>query len=174
MLTTIYAAALLLLPLDPPAAPSRELREAVWSVAVDLEIADGCPWMAEDTDDAAALGDELPMLRGRLTEARDWPPACDARRWPDRLAVVAALDFNGQYRHHLRTYGKDDAARDAALRDAEDLFAVWDALDDAQLNTGPYSRRYHLARLRDLLGEDAYAAGRMPPAVPVWRFREIP
>lgn len=51
---------------------------------------------------------------------------------------------------------------------------MWDALDDANCEWRPeWQRRLSLARVRDLIGEDDYAAGILPPAVPVWWFREM-
>lgn len=50
---------------------------------------------------------------------------------------------------------------------------AWDHLVDASY---PYlhdnERRQHLGKLRDQIGRAAYEAGRMPPPVPVWRFRQ--
>jgi len=69
---------------------------------------------------------------------------------------------------------------------------VWDALADAQRTywqddccfsgwpgvgcvwaVSDEVRRAALRRLRELLGEADYAAGRMPPPVPWWTFRPI-
>jgi hypothetical protein len=34
-------------------------------------------------------------------------------------------------------------------------------------------RRQALKKLREMIGENAYYYGQMPPSVPVWRFREV-
>ena len=54
------------------------------------------------------------------------------------------------------------------------ICAVWDAVRDANCEVY-YSpvRRAALLRLRGLLGDAEYVAGRLPPRVPVWRFTEI-
>ncbi len=51
---------------------------------------------------------------------------------------------------------------------------LWDDLDTA---TGDYTCEFRLEaldRLRDALGPEAYAGGRMPPPVPIEWFRRVP
>lgn len=48
---------------------------------------------------------------------------------------------------------------------------VWDTLDDAHRAFEDGPRRWHLARLRGLLGAECYNRGQLPPPIPLcwWR-----
>ena len=51
---------------------------------------------------------------------------------------------------------------------------MWDAVRDARCEFYYVTvRRQALKKLRDLVGEEAYLAGTLPPNVPTWRFNEL-
>ena len=116
----------------------------------------------------------LPLLAALLSVEE---PFSDLRRFPPKECVVAALEFNRAYRTHI------DMRRDFEPRNYIELgevlaetdwcFACWSALGTAHGCYGDYSRPDGLQRLRTLLGESAYLAGRMPPCVPIWRMRSL-
>ena len=60
-----------------------------------------------------------------------------------------------------------------ALQETDRLYQVWDKVRDARC---PYYyvtvRRQALKQLRELVGEDSYYSGNLPPCVPLWHFRE--
>ena len=59
------------------------------------------------------------------------------------------------------------------LAETDRLYLVWDAVRDARCDFYYVTvRRQALKKLRDLVGDEAYATGELPPNVPTWRFRE--
>lgn len=121
------------------------------------------------------LGD-VPPLPG--VPEPDLPPLTDLDRFPCRDAVVNAWQLNVQYRDVLAfrqaMYPHRHWEYETVLEESRELFEVWDTLDDAQRwYYDEALRRRRLARLLELLGPADYYAGRLPPAVPVWRFEEI-
>lgn len=103
--------------------------------------------------------------------------AHDLSRFPGPQTVAAARTFNVAYRTNL-LFRIDTELHHSwwlldALGETNQLYRVWDALDDAQNADCPQRRLHHLLLLRDLIGAEAYAAGEMPACVPVGRFQEI-
>lgn len=104
------------------------------------------------------------------------PPLADCRRFPQSPAEICdLLAFNRCYAARLQAVLEFDASLAAearqALRETCQLYRAWDLLRDAKC--GHYSemiRRDALRQLRELIGPDAYAAGVMPPHVPLHRF----
>ena len=58
------------------------------------------------------------------------------------------------------------------LEETDYQYRCWDNLYMAEGGEGDDedARRESLRRLHDLLGDEAYYEGRMPPAAPFWRF----
>lgn len=124
-----------------------------------------------------ALRDQPPPhVRGAVECA---PPLADCWRFPPRGAVTRNREFNYSFRSRLAEEREVWPASvqyrfDAALRESEWRYRCWDALDDALYEWRPaWRRRLALAALRDLLGDEDYAAGRMPAAVPARVFRDL-
>jgi hypothetical protein len=118
------------------------------------------------------------MLRRRQAELRDAPPLADVERLPGKAEVGELLAFNRSYRRHLEAAGplnRDRAAPlRAALKETDALYQVWDAVHDARCEYYYVTvRRLALKRLRDAVGPARYAAGDLPPVVPLWRFRDV-
>jgi hypothetical protein len=96
---------------------------------------------------------------------------------PPRAIVVQARDLNRRFLARM------EAERCVRLHRAADydlvigetnwLYQAWDKLDDAQLMTTEENRWQALEELRQLIGNEAFFTGTMPPPVPIWRFREI-
>ena len=56
--------------------------------------------------------------------------------------------------------------------EADQLYRVWDAVRDARCDFYYVTaRRQALHKLRNAIGDDAYACGALPPNIPVWRLR---
>lgn len=91
-----------------------------------------------------------------------------------RQEIRAMLAFNWEYQQHLHrvqcTYA-DSVGEE--LSEAEHLHRVWDKLDDAMYGYCEDLRLRGAIGLKKLIGDEAYAAGRMPPHVPFWRFRSV-
>lgn len=92
----------------------------------------------------------------------------------ERSQVTALMKFNREYQSELeKLYGTYPNEVPEALAEAETLRRAYDALDDAMFCVSETSRIQGLIRLRKIIGPESYNAGKMPPAVPLWRFRAI-
>lgn len=107
------------------------------------------------------------------------PPLCDRDRFPPREVAARAMQFNRAYRRHVegRALWQTHRAEEwgQVKEEVEHLYRCWDWLHAAQggqAGDACYWRQ-SLRRLRELIGDEAYYAGRMPPCVPVWRFQEL-
>ena len=161
----------------PPADRWPSLRDAIHHVAVEWEILDPreTRYVLARPEDFCA---DLNMLRRRYRELADAPPAADGFRFPDRNAVNETVRFNRAFRKHLDQRQQLETDRTDALRkvmaETDRLYAVWDAVRDARCEFYYVTvRRAALKKLRDLVGEEEYLAGRLPPNVPTWRFNEM-
>lgn len=128
-----------------------------------------------NSEEVCAVEFLLVALLGLPTD----PPLYDRGRFPPREVAYEAMVLNRAYRRHVETrrwtslHERDYWA--TVLQETDYLFHCWDWLHAAQGGEGRDQQywQYALKRLRDLLGEDAYHAGQMPPAVPLWRFRRM-
>jgi hypothetical protein len=104
------------------------------------------------------------------------PALSDCERFPPQAFATAALEFNRAYRDHLEAEQAFEVRRWGDWQDSiwetDYLYHCWSALAAARGTEGrdEDSRRAALVRLRDLIGEEAYFQGAMPPCVPLWRF----
>lgn len=126
-----------------------------------------------------AWGPDTPPPGERYAEILAAPVLDDLFRFPPRGAVNQARSFNGAVRYRLGLEREvwppaQQWKFDLALEQAQAAYRVWDKLDDAQAEWRPWwDRRLQLAQLKVMLGDEAYAAGDMPPAVPSHLFREL-
>lgn len=116
---------------------------------------------------------------------RAYPLESDLRRFPHPRLVAACRAFNQFFLTQMRTRLSWDRANEVLIlemiSEAEGEFVAWDCLDDAQRREGVVgdgwgdwgSVRWHLDRLRGILGDRDYDAGRMPPPVPLWMLAPI-
>lgn len=122
----------------------------------------------------------------RLPDPGD--PLADCGRFPDGAACQELEDFARGHlawldaRRPLCLTESDEATWRQARTEAQWCFNCWDWAGAAQGNEGDRTttdgrvagyRRFSLDKLRELLGDDDYFAGRMPPPVPLWRFRVL-
>ena len=147
---------------------------ALQTLAVEWEVLDPREIryvMARSED----LPSDLNLLRRRYHDLVDAPPACDAERFPPRTTINEFLAFNRTFRQNVdaRLSAQPSHWWDLGqtLQETDQLYQVWDAARDARCEYYYVTvRRQALKRLRELLGEQAYYAGKLPPHVPVWRF----
>ena len=178
----ILAAILLTTPpgvpeMPPPADQWVGTRDAIHKLAIDWEILDTRETryiMARPEDFCS----DLNLLRRRYQELVDAPRVTESYRFPDRSAVNDLVKFNRAYRKHLDQRHELEMDRSEALRtvmrETDRLYQVWDAVRDARCEFYYVTvRRQALKKLRDLVGEEAYYAGNLPPNVPTWRFNEL-
>jgi hypothetical protein len=178
----LLAAALLTQPPDTPeAAPPPEmfemLRMPLQLLALEWEILDQreIRYVLVRAEDFSS---DLNLLRRRSSELVDAPSANDCMRFPDRSLVNEYLAFNRAYRQQLDMRQPGEPARwwelRTALQETDYLYQVWDTVRDARCEYYYVTvRRQALKRLREMLGEDAYYSGQLPPYVPLWRFQSI-
>jgi hypothetical protein len=121
---------------------------------------------------------DLNLLRRRNHELATAPMVDDAVRFPERTTVNELLAFNRRYRQLIDVRKPLELVHGwelrVALQETDRLYQVWDKVRDARC---PYYyvtvRRQALKRLRELVGEDSYYSGNLPPCVPLWCFREV-
>lgn len=167
-------------PGTPEQAPTPErwpaVQAAIHQTAVEWEILDPreTRYVLSRVEDFEA---DLNLLRRRYAELADAPKVADSARFPDRRTVNDLIRFNRAYRKHLETRQVWEADRADAIRAAvletDRLYRVWDSVRDARCEFYYVTvRRQALKKLKDLIGDDAYALGELPPYVPEWRFSE--
>lgn len=104
------------------------------------------------------------------------PPLTDRDRFPPREIARSALQFNRAYRLHVQGRQMFEQHNwwywQEVITETDYLFHCWDWLHAAQGGEGRDENywRASLRRLRELIGDENYSAGVMPPNVPMWRF----
>jgi hypothetical protein len=178
----VMAVALLTSPPDSPEpnlSPERfaVLRPTLQKLAVQWEILDPreVRYVLTRADDFAA---DLKLLRRRYRDLSDAPALSDGQRFPDRTMIGDLLAFNRAYRQHIDSRQSVELVHwwelREAVQEADRLYHVWDTVRDARCEYYYVTvRRQALKRLRELIGDEAYYAGSLPPHVPVWQFQRI-
>jgi hypothetical protein len=181
-LDSLLVLAMLTAPVDAPmpaGAGERldRLRPKLQKLAVRWEILDPreVRYILARPDDFVS---DLNLVRRRYQALADAPALSDCQRFPDRDAVNELLSFNRAYRQHLGLRQPMELSRwwelRTALQETDHLYQVWDNVRDARCEYYYVTvRRQALKKLREMIGEDAYYNGQMPPSVPIWRFREV-
>jgi hypothetical protein len=174
--------ALLTAPVDTPIPPGsaeryERLRPMLQTLAVRWEILDPreVRYILARPEDFAS---DLNLIRRRYQSLADAPALSDCQRFPDRDTVNELLSFNRAYRQHMGLRQPMELARwwdlRTVLQETDHLYQIWDNVRDARCEYYYVTvRRQALKKLREMIGEDAYYSGQMPPSVPIWRFQEI-
>lgn len=172
-LHALIALASMSAPADAPSGVPPCPMEVVRAYAVVLEILDPQETRYFLRWDYC-LADDLRILRERYSDLADAPPLCDAMRFPTLDECTEQRSFNESYRRWLEQrwpLTREDWINEA-LMECASLWSAWDLLRDAQCEYLHVAcRRKALKELMGAIGYQAYYAGCMPPAVPVWRFR---
>jgi len=178
-MSTLIAVTLLTTPPDvpePPPDPAQwpDLQKALVAVAVEWEILDPreTRFVFARRED---FEDNLNLMRRRYRDLLHAPRLADCHRFPTHGVANDFLGFNRAYRRYLDARAPLEQDRGdhirAAIRETDDLYQVWDAVRDARCEYYYVAvRRQALKRVRCLIGAEDYAAGDLPPFVPVWRF----
>jgi hypothetical protein len=169
----------------PPALVDPLVQPAVFDSIRPVLIATAIQWEILDpreTRYVLARSDDflsdLNLLRRRYQDLSRAPLLHDGLRFPDADAARQQLAFNRTYRQHLSIRqpierNRGDELR-AAARETDHLYTVWDTLRDARCEFYYVTvRRLALLKLREMLGDEDYYFGRVPPPVPVWRFQAM-
>jgi hypothetical protein len=183
MLSLDYLLAVVLLTAPPgaddlpvPAAMFPVLRIPLQGMAVSWEILDPreMRYILARPEDFAA---DLNLLRRRCQELTSAPTVEDCLRFPERPKVNELLAYNRAYRQHMDMRQPLELVHGwelrLALQETDRLYQIWDKVRDARC---PYYyvtvRRQALKQLREMVGEECYYSGNLPPCVPLWRFRD--
>jgi hypothetical protein len=153
------------------------LRLPLMALATDWEILDPreVRYVLARPEDFTS---DLNLLRRRCHDLATAPRIVDANRLPERALVNELLSFNRTYRQHIAMSQPAASARGeetrCALQETDRLYNIWDTVRDARCEYYYVTvRRQALKRLRELIGDEAYDDGMLPPHVPLWRFQEI-
>jgi hypothetical protein len=119
--------------------------------------------------------DDLRTLQERFAELRTAPPISEAQRFPGRELVSDMMAFNRAYHENLTKRLEMDAVHAEELRstllETDQLHRVWNTVHEINC---PYYyityRRQALRQLRELVGDESFYSGSLPPHVPIWRI----
>jgi hypothetical protein len=119
---------------------------------------------------------DLQLIQSRYQDLASAPAVADCERFPDRHLVNEMLAFNRAYKQHIDVRQPVELVHwwdlRVALQEADRLYQIWDAVRDARCDYYyVVVRRQALKRLRNLVGEEMYYEGNLPPCAPLWRFR---
>jgi hypothetical protein len=163
---------------EPLPAPEHwpAIRDAVHHVATDWEILDPreASYLFAKIEDFDA---DLTILRRRYQDLHDAPKLVESFRLPDRKQACELVRFNRAYRKNLETrqlieFDRADELCEV-MRETDRLYQTWDAVRDARCEyLYVPARRQALKKLKEMIGDEAFARGELPPNVPVWRFQE--
>lgn len=175
----LVAAMLLTIPPGNPCAPPDaadwpKLKEAVVRVALEWEILDSREAKYYFMRPEDFCGD-VNMLRRRYRELEGAPKLAEAQRLPAEAVAAELVRFNRAYHKHIEARCRHETDRAVALQvvldETKQLYQIWDAVRDSRRDCFYVTaRRQSLRKLRDLVGDEAYRRGELPPAVPTWRF----
>ena len=150
------------------------LSGAVRATALKLEVLD-----ARETGHLLArpddFKDDLRGLQERYQDLSNAPPLSEAERFPGRELVSDLMAFNRAYHENLTKRLEMDRVHAEELRSAlletDQLHRVWNTVHEVNC---PYYyttyRRQALRQLRDLMGDEAFYTGTLPPHLPLWRI----
>lgn len=174
----MLAAALLMLPPSCDNAPALSEHTCLAATLRVLAANEECLDQREESylfRRPEAFSADLALVQRRRRELSAAPALSDVERFAPRNLVVEWLAFNRAYRKTLvlrRDAGDPDPEIEQALREVDQLYRLWDLVREARSCCYYVSvRRQALLALREALGPEDYHTARMPPTVPVWRFR---
>ena len=162
---------------DPPnlASMHAQLARPLQTIAVQWQILD-----PREVKDILARPEDflsdLSLVRRRYRELANAPAVEDSQRFPDRALVNDLLAFNRAYRQYIDVRQPVELVHwwelRVTLQETERLYQIWDQVREANCDYYYVGvRRTALKKLRELVGDEAYYSGNLPPVVPSWRFR---
>lgn len=122
------------------------------------------------------LEEDIELIRIRVKALRGAPTIADASRFPSQKIAERMLQENRALRDDVNARMVLETDRlsgyRAALYELEEFRKVWVLVRDAKVEFyNVYDRRRMLKRLQEALGDEDYAAAKLPPATPHWRFK---
>lgn len=122
--------------------------------------------------------DVLLELWTRRDEFINAPRMHELERFPSREIVQEHIHFARQYSWNLEKAAEVDFAFApyylATQREIQNSLRYWQTLNSATSSyVYLYGRRKYLMELKEMLGDEAFYRGELPPHVPYWNFREV-
>ena len=153
------------------------LRAALDAVCADCQLS----LTPLDTSSPWGAANDWHRRRELFWELYDAPRVAWADAFPlDAKAALRAAAFNRQcytfFARNAQTFRSEAAFWKKALTVCDHSLLIYGTLAEAknlEWADNVVGQRRALGRLRDLLGEEAFYAGRLPPIVPLWAFEEI-
>ena len=136
----------------------------VWDVLIDFDVRYE---LCSPKDVYASWTSEVQWARRAYGTAKEnnYPPLSMLLALPCKEVVREQIAFAGAY--HLNGSGAITPDEYRALVEP------WELLSYAQIPNWSIHRRQWLAKLRSKIGYAAFYAGVIPPAVPLWKFKEV-
>jgi len=161
------------------------IRHALIQTAYDMEILganESVNWFR------IAWGDEWEMLsfyldldwlKDRMHKAKDLPKLSEAARLPPDYVYDDAIEFNRTYKANIEKRLELELYQQDKLREIIDetnwCWEIWRAMRDAgRCHYSPLAQREALAKVKRLIGDEAWEECVFPPNVPLWRFEHQP
>ncbi len=169
-----YVLFLIACPTDPQV--SAQAPPQAWQALKEISLA--LELVGPHENWASDFRSELRYVRYYWRLLRHAPRLADCGALPGNSVACEQCRFNEEYQCYLQTqqalfmHRTDELAE--VLRETRQLHQAWDCLRRASATNQAWAyRRRMLVELRDLVGVNAYYTGRMPPSVPLWRFKEV-
>lgn len=137
-----------------------------WDVLIDFDVRYG---LCMPKDVYAPWTSEVEWARNAYDTAKknNYPPLSMLNAFPSKEVIDSKLSFGRSY-YRLHTYNYSDY-----YKEYTNLLGPWESLYCAHTVIWSIHKRQWLADLRKKIGNSAFYAGVMPPAVPIWKFKEV-
>lgn len=122
---------------------------------------------------------EVRYVRHHARALMDAPPLADAALLPPLEYTADAARIAEQHLARLEWHQFSTPHRSdwfaAAITEVRGRACVWESIRAASMTGHAWAhRRTALARVREVMGPEAYYAGRWPAPVPLWTLTELP
>jgi hypothetical protein len=140
----------------------RALKEIAWTLEL---TGPRCPWITD-------FRSEVRWVRHHMRDAAEYPALTECQRLPPAFVIHDNLAFNRVHQCYLEARWvvrlQDRDAIEDALQQSRQISRIWEAMAAANADDlNWFCRRQALARLRELLGDEAYYEGDWPFPIPL-------
>jgi len=160
------------LPRPLPSDPSIYWPKDIFTAAIENELIDAREYGFLKVFDWPSLSTKL---QERLDKYDQMPRLGEADRFPHRESINEFLALNRRFREDLQKRLEVDLVNEDVVRQAisecDQLYHIYDTLRDAKCDFYYVTtRREALQLLKELVGEESFYSGRLPPPYPVWHM----
>lgn len=146
-----------------------------WAITVEIMDRRETSWFLNDR---RTFHTDLKSLAQRWERLADCPYLFEIERFPSRELICEGKEFNRSYSTHLNElvlwYPDHWCSINRQIGETEKLYEIWDVVADFRCDYYYITlKRMQLAKLRELIGDEDFYSGYLPPPVPVWRFHRI-